>query len=137
MVPIVVNDRLIIPDDELEWRFTPSGGPGGQHANKANTRVELTWNVAESATPTERQGARLRARLGDVVKVVVDDHRSQYRNRVEAAQRLAERCRAALAPPPKRRRPTKPSAGAKRRRLEDKRRQSRTKKLRRRPRHDD
>jgi ribosome-associated protein len=136
-VPIVVNDRLIIPDDEVEWRFTPSGGPGGQHANRANTRVELTWNVAESAAPTERQRARLQARLGDVVTVVVDDHRSQYRNRVEAAQRLAQRCRAALAPPPKRRRPTKPTAGAKRRRLDAKRRQSQTKKLRQRPRHDD
>jgi ribosome-associated protein len=136
-MPVYVSDQLLIGDDELEWRFTPSGGPGGQHANKANTRVELSWDLASSASLTERQRTRLRARLGDTVRVVADDHRSQYRNRMVAGERLAEMCRRALAPPPKPRKPTKPSRGARKRRLESKRRAGQTKRLRRKPGLDD
>ena len=136
-MPVFVNNRLVIPDDELEWRFTRSGGSGGQHANKVSTRVELSWDVEASKTVSDRERARLRNRLGPVVKVVADDFRSQYRNRVVATERLAEKCRAALAPPPKKRKPTKPSAGSKRRRLDSKRRTAQTKKMRRRPSMDD
>jgi len=136
-MPVFVNNRVIIPDDELEWRFSRSGGPGGQHANKVNTRVELAWNIAESASVPDQERSRLLERLGNVTKVVVSDYSSQYRNRVTAIERLAEKCRAALAPPPKKRRATKPSKGAKRRRVESKRRKSKTKQLRQRPGLDD
>lgn len=129
---VPVNRSLIIPDAELEWRFTPSGGPGGQHANRSNTRVELSWSVVDSAVLTPNQRRRLQRRLGDVVRITADEHRSQARNRDEAAQRLAERCRRALEPT-KRRRATAPTAGSKRRRLKAKRQRSETKKLRRRP----
>jgi len=136
-VVIYVNDELLISDDELGWRFTPSGGPGGQHANKSSTRAELTWDVAASASVTERQRALLIERLGDTVRVTADDHRSQYRNRIVAEERLADLCRQALAPPPRARKPTKPSKGSKRRRLESKRRAAETKRLRQKPRLDD
>ena len=136
-MPVYVSDQLLIADDELDWRFTPSGGPGGQHANKANTRVELSWDITASAAVTERQRNRLRSRLGDTVRVVADDHRSQYRNRMVATERLAEMCRKALAPPPKARKPTKPSKGARKRRLESKRKAGQTKRLRRKPGLDD
>ena len=136
-MPVFVNNRVVIPDDELEWRFTRSGGPGGQHANKVNTRVELAWNIAESVSVAEEERSRLLERLGNVVKVVASDYSSQYRNRVTATERLAEKCRAALAPPPKKRRATKPSKRAKRRRVESKRRKSKTKQLRQRPGLDD
>ena len=86
-----VSRRLVIPSGELEWRFTASGGPGGQHANRSNTRVELVWNIARSAAPGPRQRARLVARWGEEIRVVASDERSQARNRQVALQRLAER----------------------------------------------
>lgn len=132
---ITVNSSLIIPDTELEWRFTPSGGPGGQHANRSNTRVELTWRPGESAVVSAGQRDRLLQRLGQAITVIADDHRSQSRNRNEAEKRLAERCAAALTPV-KRRRATRPTTGSKRRRLQSKRHRSETKKLRRRPGHE-
>lgn len=139
-MPVAVNDRLIIPDAELQWRFSPSGGPGGQHANKANTRAELSWNLAESAVLSTAlsatQRSRLLAKLGEVAVVVVDEERSQSRNRDIAEQRLAARVRAALVVP-KPRRKTKPSRGAKERRLKAKRSRSQDKQLRRRPGRDD
>ncbi len=139
-MPVVVNSRLTIPDDELEWRFSPSGGPGGQHANRAHTRVELSWDPNNSAVArdlSETHRDRLQANVPNPIRLTVDQYRSQHRNRTVAEERLAERVRAALAPPPKARRATKPSKGAKRRRLEAKRRTGRTKKLRRRPGVDD
>lgn len=135
-MPLGINDRLVIPDAELTWRFSPSGGPGGQHANKANTRAELTWSVAESAVLTEGQRRRLSDKLGPVVSVVVDEERSQSRNRDLAQQRLAARVRAGLVVP-KPRRKTKPSRGSQERRLKTKRGRSRDKQLRRRPGRDD
>ena len=118
-----------IPSDELEWRFTPSGGPGGQHANRSHTRVEVRFDVASSPSLGPRQRARLLERLGPVVRVVADDERSQSRNRALALERLRERLAEGLkldAP----RRPTAPTAGSRRRRLEAKRRRSETKRLR-------
>src|SRR5580700_4957918 len=106
--------------DELEWRFTGSGGPGGQHANTSNTRVELVWDVAASAAPGPRQRAMLLERLGPVVRVVATDERSQTRNRAAATTRLCERVAAALHVDPDRR-PTRPTRGSKERRLESKR----------------
>jgi ribosome-associated protein len=121
-----------IPVSEIEWRFSASGGPGGQHANRSNTRVEARFDVGASLALSDSQRRRLRSKLGDVVSVVVDDERSQTRNRTIALERLQERLAAALVVP-KLRRPTKPSRGAKRRRLEHKRQHSEKKKLRRRP----
>lgn len=134
---LVVTDSVRIPRHELRLAFTPSGGPGGQHANKAATRVELTFEVTTSAA-FRRQSERERvlARLGPTVRVVVDDERSQLRNREIAERRLAERLRTALAVE-KKRRPTRPTAGSKRRRLDEKRRRSDTKRSRRRPTTDD
>ena len=133
---IDVNPGLIIPDAELVWRFTPSGGPGGQHANKANTRVELDWNADSSAVLTDTQRRLITERLGPTVRVVVDDERSQARNRQIAAKRLAEKVAAALVVP-SRRRPTRPTPGSRRRRVEQKRRTGEKMRLRRPPRRDD
>lgn len=129
---IEVAAGVVIPADELEFKFTPSGGPGGQHANKANTRVEVVFDVAASAAFSESQRARVVKKLGETVRVVADDERSQKRNRALAVSRLQERVAAALVVP-KRRRPTKPSRGAKERRLQAKRQQSERKKGRQRP----
>ncbi len=133
---IEVTRSLRIPDAELTERFTTSGGPGGQHANKAATRVELTWNIEGSKVLSEEQRAALLERFGPVIRVVVDDERSQRRNRELAEERLIARLRSALTPPKARRR-TRPTAGSQRRRLEQKRRASKKKQLRRRPRPDD
>ncbi len=133
---IVVNDQLTIPDAELEWRFSPSGGPGGQHANRANTRVELVWDITGSPSLSDRRRQRLGDKLGATVSVVADDERSQSRNREIAERRLAARVREALVVE-KPRRPTKPSRGARERRLKQKRGRSQDKRLRRRPSTDD
>lgn len=133
---IEVNPGLVIPDAELVWRFSPSGGPGGQHANKANTRVELEWSAADSAVPTRSQRQLIIEKLGPTVRIVVDDERSQARNREIACDRLAERVAAALVVPT-RRRQTRPSPGSRRRRVEQKRRTGEKKRLRKPPRHDD
>lgn len=135
-MPIYVTTSLVIPDAELQWKFTPSGGPGGQHANRSNTRAELSWAVAESTALSEAQQRILTAKFGDVMRVVADDERSQMRNRDLAQQRLGEKVRDALKPTRKRR-ATKPTKGSKRRRLDNKKRTSQTKRLRQRPRHDD
>jgi ribosome-associated protein len=109
--------------DELEWKFTASGGPGGQHANRSNTRVELTFDVAGSPSLTEEQRALLVSRLGEVVRIVADDERSQARNRTLALDRLRSRLADALHVP-RPRRPTKKSRSAQERRLQGKREQS-------------
>jgi ribosome-associated protein len=131
-----VHPGLVIPEREIGVRFTPSGGPGGQHANRANTRVELVWKVEESTVLGPADRRRLIEVLGPVVRVVVDDERSQARNRDLAESRLAERVRAALVRP-KRRRPTRPSRSSSRRRIESKRQRGRLKRERKRPRRDD
>ena len=131
-MPIHVDQSLLIPDAELDWKFTTSGGPGGQHANRSSTRVQLTWDIAESGVLTADRRRRLMTKLGDVVRVDVDDHRSQLRNKDVAAERLADKVRAALVQPRKRKK-TKPSRGSQRRRLDSKKRKSQTKKLRQKP----
>ncbi len=129
---LVVSRSCRIPLEELEWRFSASGGPGGQHANTSNTRAEVRFDVANSPSLGPRQRARLLEKLGPVVRVVADDERSQLRNRQLALERLAARLREAL----KVERPrvaTRPSLGAKNRRLESKKRTSERKRLRGKP----
>jgi ribosome-associated protein len=125
-----ITSSLSIPLAQLQFRFTPSGGPGGQHANKVNTRVELRFDVAGSPSLGPRQRSRLLEKLGPEVRVVADDERSQGRNRQLAVTRFAERMAAALHID-KPRRPTRPSKGAKERRLSAKRQQSERKRARR------
>lgn len=132
---IRVTPSLSIPLSELQFRFTPSGGPGGQHANKVNTRVELRFDVARSPSLGPRQRARLVQRFGSEIRVTADDERSQIRNRQLAVQRFSTRVADALHIE-KTRRPTRPSRGAKERRLSAKRHQSERKRQRGRG-HDD
>jgi ribosome-associated protein len=129
---IQVTPRLAIPLDEIELRYSRSSGPGGQHAQKTETRVEAVFEVAASATLTEAQKRRLLTRAGRIVRAVAQDERSQWRNRELALERLAEAIRAGLRVERKRR-PTKPTAAARERRLEEKKRRGATKELRRPP----
>ena len=127
-----VSRTCRIPLDELEWRFTASGGPGGQHANTANTRAEVRFDIANSPSLGPRQRARLLERLGPSVRVVASDERSQLRNRELALDRLRSRLAEALRVD-RERRPTAPSHAARRRRVESKRKRGEVKKMRRRP----
>jgi ribosome-associated protein len=125
-----VSPSLSVPMSELQLRFSPSGGPGGQHANKVNTRVELRFDIGGSPSLGPRQRARLLERLGPELRVVVDDERSQIRNRQLAVERFRQRLADALHVD-KPRRPTRPSRGAKERRLAAKRQVSERKRNRR------
>ncbi len=127
-----VTRTVAIPLDELQWRFSPSGGPGGQHANRAHTRAEVRFDVAGSPSLGPRQRARLLERLGPTVRVVADDERSQARNRELALERLRAKLADGLRVE-RIRRPTRPSASARRARLDAKRRRSDAKRLRSRP----
>jgi ribosome-associated protein len=131
-----VTRSLSLPLSELSWRFSASGGPGGQHANTSNTRAEVRFDVAASPSLGPRQRARLLDRLGPEVRVVASDERSQARNRALAMQRLAARLADALRVEPSRT-ATKPTRASQRRRVETKRRRSETKQLRGRVRPDD
>ncbi len=134
---LVVTDSVRIPRFELDETFSASGGPGGQHANKAATRVELVFHVdRSSAFRRESERRRVIDRIGATVRVVVDDSRSQARNRDLAERRLVEKLRGALRVD-RPRRATKPTRGSQRRRLESKARRSELKRQRRRPRPDD
>jgi ribosome-associated protein len=133
-----VSPALVIPASELQWRFSRSSGPGGQHVNTSDSRVQLTWNVAASAALADEQRQTLLTRLGGrmvagAVTVTVSQQRSQLRNRETALETLAELVRDALAPPAALRRPTRPTRGSTRRHLAAKQLRSATKKQRRRP----
>ncbi len=132
---LVVSRGVRVPRRELDVRFSASSGPGGQHANKAATRVELVFDVAASPSLLPVQRARVLERVGPVLRIVVDDERSQARNRAIAEERLVERLAAALHVE-RPRRLTKPTKGAKERRLQSKRRRSEKKTNRRTPRYD-
>ena len=127
-----VTRTCVIPLDELEWRFSASGGPGGQHANTANTRAEVRFDVRASPSLGPRQRARLLERLGPVVRVVASDERSQARNRQLALDRLRSRLAEGLHVA-KARRATAPSKGARERRLRAKHRRADVKRQRARP----
>lgn len=125
-----VTPTCVIRMDELDWRFSASGGPGGQHVNTANTRAEVRFDIAGSPSLGPRQRARLLERLGAEVRVVASDERSQLRNRELALERLRSRLAAALHVETPRR-ATKPTKAAKEKRLEQKRQRSETKRRRR------
>jgi len=134
--PLRVTRSVVIPERELAWRFSRSSGPGGQSVNTADSRVELSLDVARTSALGPVQRARVLERLSrrlvdGVLTVRASEHRSQLRNREAALERMAKILADALAPPPPRRRPTKPRRGAVERRLADKKRRSRTKRLRR------
>ena len=129
---IRVTRSVTVPRSEIELRFSRSSGPGGQHAQKTETRVDALFDVEASSALTERQKRRVIARAGPVLRAVAQDERSQWRNRELAVERLADQLREALRVE-RRRVPTKPSAAAREQRLEDKRRRSATKRLRRPP----
>ena len=118
-------EGLLIPEAELVERFSRSSGPGGQHVNTTDTRVELVFDGTTSSVLTDRE----RDRVG-LLRVVATDHRSQHRNRAAARERLAGLVREALTPPPPPRVPTKPSKASRRRRMEAKKRRGQTKALR-------
>jgi ribosome-associated protein len=131
-----ISRTCVIGSDELEWRFSSSGGPGGQHANTANTRVELLFDIEGSPSLGPRQRARLMERLGPRVRVVASERRSQLQNRELAIERFRERLAAALHVDPPRV-ATRPSRAAKRVRVEQKRRVGQRKQTRRSPRADE
>jgi ribosome-associated protein len=124
-----------IPDTELTWRFSRSSGPGGQHVNTTDTRVQLSFDLAGSEVFPAHLQQRMLARLGAEVVVTATEHRSQLRNRRAAEERLVELLTEAMRRPPPRRVPTKPSKAARRRRVDAKKRRSETKRLRGRPEH--
>jgi ribosome-associated protein len=127
---IRVTRSVVIPLAEIELRFSRSSGPGGQHAQKSETRVEAVFDVETSDSLTERQKQRVIGRAGPVIRAIAQDERSQARNRELALERLAQQLREALRVE-RTRVATKPTAAAKERRLEEKRRRSEVKRLRR------
>ena len=127
-----MNRRLAIPLAEIELRFSRSSGPGGQHAQKTETRVEAVFDVEASATLTDAQKQRLLARAGPVVRAVAQDERSQWRNRETALERLAAALASGLATT-RPRKQTAPTAASRERRLTGKRRRADVKRLRRPP----
>ncbi len=133
--PYPIRGSVSLPEAELQWRFSRSSGPGGQHVNTSDTQVELRFDLAATAALPEvwkaRALERLASRLVDgVVTVRASEHRSQWRNRETAAVRLAALLAEATAPPPKPRRATKIPRGINERRLREKKQRSETKRTR-------
>ncbi|AIG80888.1 peptide chain release factor 1 [Amycolatopsis sp. MJM2582] len=133
---MVIGTRFVIPGAELSERFSRSSGPGGQGVNTTDSRVELSFDVAGSASVPEHLRARMLDRLSSrlvdgVVTIAASEHRSQLMNREAARARLVMLLTDASAPPAAKRRPTKPSRGSKERRLASKKRRGEVKKSRR------
>jgi ribosome-associated protein len=126
---IRVTRTVVLPLSEVAFRTSRSSGPGGQHAQKTETRVEAVFDVERSQALTDAQKRRVVNRAGPVLRAIAQDERSQSRNRELALERLIAQLREALRVP-RERRPTKPSKAAVERRLEEKRRRSRVKRLR-------
>ncbi|MEV2239955.1 alternative ribosome rescue aminoacyl-tRNA hydrolase ArfB [Micromonospora sp. NPDC049891] len=131
-----VTDRWVVPAAELRERFSRSSGPGGQGVNTADSRVELSFDLAGSPSISESLRARaldrLAGRLVDgVLTIAASEHRAQLANREAARERLVSLLREAVAPPPPPRRPTRPSRAAKERRLAEKKRRGQRKRDRR------
>jgi ribosome-associated protein len=129
---IRVTRSVVLPLSEVELRFSRSSGPGGQHANTAETRVEAILDVEASSALTDAQKRRVLAKAGPTLRAIAQDERSQWRNRELAVERLVEQLRQALKVE-RRRVATKPTKASRERRLESKKRRSTTKKLRRPP----
>ena len=136
MRDLVVTSTVVVPEHELTWRFSRSSGPGGQSVNTADSRVELSLDVAQTGALSPMLRQRALTRLGDrlvdgVVTVTASEHRSQLRNREAAMTRMAELLRAAIAPPAAPRKRTRPTKAAKERRISEKKHRGRIKRLRR------
>lgn len=129
---IRITRSVSIPLAEITIRVSRSSGPGGQHANTAETRVEAVFDVEASPSLTDRQKHRVLGKAGPVIRAIAQDERSQARNRELAVERLVGKLREALRVE-RRRVPTKPTAAARERRLEEKKRRARIKRVRRRP----
>lgn len=135
-MPVTVRPGVVIPDSELRWRFSRSSGPGGQGVNTADSRVELSWDVAASTVLSQTQRARALDRLsgrlaGGVLTIAASEHRAQLRNREAAQARLAALVAEAIAAPPRPRRATRPSRGSVERRIAEKKRRGQIKRDRR------
>lgn len=135
MRDLEVSRHLVVPAHELTWRFSRSSGPGGQSVNTSDSRVELSFDVAESGALSPLLRSRALGRLSDrlvdgVVTVTASEHRSQLRNREAAMTRMADLLRQAIAPPAAPRKRTRPTKAARERRLTDKRRRGEVKRLR-------
>jgi ribosome-associated protein len=130
---VIIAGGYVIPDADLTWRFSRSSGPGGQHVNTTDTRVQLTLDLAGTEAFPDDLRRRLLARLGGRVTVTAAEFRSQLRNRTAAEERLAEILEEAMRPPAAPRVPTKPSKRARARRTDQKRRRGEIKRLRGRP----
>jgi ribosome-associated protein len=128
--PLWVAPGVLIAPEELEWRATTSGGPGGQHANRTLSRVVLTFRPGSSTSLSDEQRRRVVARLGEVVRTSASRRRSQGLNRVAAREQLAVRLADALEAAPERR-ASRPTASARRRRVDEKRARGRLKEQRR------
>jgi ribosome-associated protein len=136
MEDLEVSPSLTIPASELIWRFDTSGGPGGQHANRSSTRVEVSFDVSASIALDEATRERLLAQPlaeNGIVRVQIGESRSQWRNRQLARRRLAGLLEEALRPPPPERKRTRPGRAARERRLREKHARSEQKRLRRPP----
>ena len=129
---IRVTRSVVLPLEEIDLRFSRSSGPGGQHANTAETRVEAVFDVEASTSLSDAQKRRVTAKAGPVLRAVAQDERSQLRNRELAVERLVERLREALKVE-RRRVATRPTPAARKRRLEQKKRRAATKRLRQPP----
>lgn len=132
---VVVSKFVVIPQTELTWKFSRSSGPGGQSVNTTDSKVQLVFDVMNSASLSEflrtRALSRLQAKLVDGCLVIsASEHRSQLQNRRAAEQRLAAVLKEATAPPPRARRPTRPTRASAERRIKDKKGRGRTKRLR-------
>lgn len=130
--PIRVTRSVSIDPDEVELRVSRSSGPGGQHANTAETRVEAVFDVEASGSLSAAQKRRVVGRAGRVLRAVAQDERSQARNRELAVERLVARLAEALRVE-RRRVPTRPTEASRERRLADKRRRSAVKRNRAEP----
>lgn len=133
-----MSATLVVPAGELRERFSRSSGPGGQGVNTADSRVELSFDVARSPSIPDALRGRMLARLGNrlvdgVLTIAASEYRAQLANRTAARERLAALLRQAAAPPPPSRRDTKPSRGSRERRLTAKKQRSQTKQTRKRP----
>jgi ribosome-associated protein len=129
---IRVTRTVVVPRSEIELRTSRSSGPGGQHAQKSETRVEAVFDVEASSALSDAQKRRVVAKAGPVLRAIAQDERSQLRNKELAIERVVASLREALRVP-RRRVPTKPSAASRKRRLEQKKRRSQVKRLRRQP----
>jgi ribosome-associated protein len=125
-----VTRSVVLPLGEVQFRYSRSSGPGGQHAQKSETRVEALFDVEASRALTPVQKRRVTGRVGATLRAIAQDERSQHRNRELALERLVEQLRAALRVE-RHRVPTRPTAASRERRLDEKRRRGQTKRLRR------